>query len=101
MVKFSKQLDGQLVPEWRAAYVTYKLLKKDLKHMKEVVEEQRAREMGTGSPSFPIGTTTKRATNFGRVQDSLESFVALTGQALGGHKRRSRKDSVIQVPIRT
>ncbi|KAH9535736.1 hypothetical protein CY35_17G068900 [Sphagnum magellanicum] len=31
MVKFSKQLDMQLVPEWRGAYCQYKLLKKDLK----------------------------------------------------------------------
>ncbi|CAM6125906.1 unnamed protein product [Calypogeia fissa] len=95
MVKFSKQLDGQLVPEWRAAYLTYKLLKKDLKHMKQVVEDQRSRELS--SPSF--GTPGRRSTNFSRVQDSFGSFVALTGQALGGHIliRRSRRDSVVQV----
>ncbi|CAO2209239.1 unnamed protein product [Urochloa humidicola] len=31
MVKFSKQLEGQLVPEWKHAFVDYCLLKKDLK----------------------------------------------------------------------
>ncbi|KAH8936186.1 hypothetical protein BDL97_17G071600 [Sphagnum fallax] len=31
MVKFSKQLDVQRVPEWRSAYCQYQLLKKDLK----------------------------------------------------------------------
>jgi len=31
MVKFSKQFDAQLVPEWRHAYVDYQLLKKNIK----------------------------------------------------------------------
>lgn len=31
MVKFSKQFQGQLVPEWKDAFVDYGLLKKDLK----------------------------------------------------------------------
>ncbi|KAK4780877.1 hypothetical protein SAY87_016983 [Trapa incisa] len=31
MVKFSKQFDGQLVPEWKEAFVDYWQLKKDLK----------------------------------------------------------------------
>ncbi|KAL2613437.1 hypothetical protein R1flu_025129 [Riccia fluitans] len=35
MVKFSKQLEGQLVPEWRPAYVNYKNLKKELKRLKQ------------------------------------------------------------------
>ncbi|EEC69796.1 hypothetical protein OsI_00089 [Oryza sativa Indica Group] len=33
MVKFSKQFEGQLVPEWKHAFVDYSLLKKDLKRM--------------------------------------------------------------------
>lgn len=35
MVKFSKQLEVQLVPEWRGAYCQYKLLKKILNKIKE------------------------------------------------------------------
>lgn len=31
MVKFSKQFEGQLVPEWKEAFVDYCKLKKDLK----------------------------------------------------------------------
>jgi len=31
MVKFSKQFEGQLVPEWKDAFVDYWQLKKDLK----------------------------------------------------------------------
>ncbi|KAG6470638.1 hypothetical protein ZIOFF_071715 [Zingiber officinale] len=33
MVKFSKQFQGQLVPEWKEAFVDYWQLKKDLKRM--------------------------------------------------------------------
>lgn len=31
MVKFSKQFEAQVVPEWKEAFVDYKQLKKDLK----------------------------------------------------------------------
>ncbi|CAM6035388.1 unnamed protein product [Sphagnum compactum] len=34
MVKFSEQLEMQLVPEWRGAYCQYNLLKKDLKKIR-------------------------------------------------------------------
>ena len=34
MEKFSKQFEGQLVPEWKDAFVDYWQLKKDLKKMK-------------------------------------------------------------------
>jgi hypothetical protein len=33
MVKFSKQFEGQLVPEWKEAFVDYWQLKKDLKQI--------------------------------------------------------------------
>lgn len=34
MVKFSKQFEGQLVPEWKEAFVDYWQLKKDLKKIR-------------------------------------------------------------------
>ncbi|KAL6626582.1 hypothetical protein ACP70R_030308 [Stipagrostis hirtigluma subsp. patula] len=37
MVKFSKQFEGQLVPEWKHAFVDYCLLKKDLKRMQHAM----------------------------------------------------------------
>ncbi|CAO2193294.1 unnamed protein product [Urochloa humidicola] len=37
MVKFSKQLEGQLVPEWKHAFVDYCLLKKDLKRLQHAL----------------------------------------------------------------
>ncbi|KAG7032118.1 Phosphate transporter PHO1-like 1, partial [Cucurbita argyrosperma subsp. argyrosperma] len=33
MVKFSKQFEGQLIPEWKHAFVDYRQLKKDLKKL--------------------------------------------------------------------
>ncbi|KAF8723961.1 hypothetical protein HU200_020962 [Digitaria exilis] len=37
MVKFSKQFEGQLVPEWKYAFVDYCLLKKDLKRVQHAL----------------------------------------------------------------
>ncbi|RCV24303.1 hypothetical protein SETIT_5G073800v2 [Setaria italica] len=37
MVKFSKQFEGQLVPEWKHAFVDYCLLKKDLKRVQHAL----------------------------------------------------------------
>lgn len=34
MVKFSKELEAQLIPEWKEAFVNYKLLKKHIKRIK-------------------------------------------------------------------
>jgi hypothetical protein len=34
MVKFAKQLEGSLVPEWKGAYCNYKELKRDVKRIK-------------------------------------------------------------------
>lgn len=33
MVKFSRQFEGQLIPEWKEAFVDYWQLKKDLKKL--------------------------------------------------------------------
>ncbi|KAG0558028.1 hypothetical protein KC19_11G174000, partial [Ceratodon purpureus] len=35
MVKFSKQLEGSLVPEWKGAYCNYKVLKRDVNRIKQ------------------------------------------------------------------
>ncbi|OEL30811.1 Phosphate transporter PHO1-1 [Dichanthelium oligosanthes] len=37
MVKFSRQFEGQLVPEWKHAFVDYCLLKKDLKRVQHAL----------------------------------------------------------------
>ncbi|KAM0850359.1 hypothetical protein ACQ4PT_053141 [Festuca glaucescens] len=41
MVKFSKQFEGQLVPEWKEAFVDYWQLKKDIKNLQVATGEGR------------------------------------------------------------
>ncbi|CAM6021947.1 unnamed protein product [Sphagnum balticum] len=54
MVKFSKQLEGQLVPEWRDAYCNYKQLKKDVKRIKQ----DRLVQNGSTIPAGSAGSST-------------------------------------------
>eukprot|EP00253_Pinus_taeda_P032366 PITA_32366 len=67
MVKFQKQLEGQLVPEWRNAYVNYKQLKKIIGQIREqiVLEQQvgNATHGGQHRPTFSICTTRSRGGN--------------------------------------
>ncbi|KAF7095096.1 hypothetical protein CFC21_097338 [Triticum aestivum] len=42
MVKFSKQFEGQLVPEWKEAFVDYWLLKKDIKKLQAAAGAEAA-----------------------------------------------------------
>jgi hypothetical protein len=39
MVKFSKQFEGQLVPEWKEAFVDYWQLKRDIKNLQVAAGE--------------------------------------------------------------
>lgn len=41
MVKFEKLLEGEVVQEWRDAYVNYRQLKQDLKQLKDFFEKQQ------------------------------------------------------------
>lgn len=43
MVKFSKQFEAQLVPEWKEAFVDYWQLKKDIKRMQAPIENTAPR----------------------------------------------------------
>jgi hypothetical protein len=67
MVKFQKQLEGQLVPEWRNAYVNYKQLKKVVRQIRQqIVREQQAGNVVHGAqhkPTFSIRTTRSRGGN--------------------------------------
>jgi hypothetical protein len=56
MVKFSKQLEGQLVPEWRDAYCNYKQLKKDVKRIKQ----ERLLQNGSIIPAGSADSNTLR-----------------------------------------
>ncbi|GLJ27006.1 hypothetical protein SUGI_0529220 [Cryptomeria japonica] len=41
MMKFQKQLEAQLVAEWRNAYVNYKQLKKDIRQIREQIASKK------------------------------------------------------------
>ncbi|XP_074571359.1 phosphate transporter PHO1 homolog 1-like [Curcuma longa] len=52
MVKFSKQFEGQLVPEWKEAFVDYWQLKKDLKRMHVFNANNEAGNVVKPQPAF-------------------------------------------------
>ncbi|XP_071928748.1 phosphate transporter PHO1 homolog 1-like isoform X1 [Coffea arabica] len=76
MVKFSKQFEGQLVPEWKEAFVDYWQLKKDLKRIHLLNPENTS-------------------VNKQPKQESCFSFSSLRKFSLLGHQQREHK--VIQV----
>lgn len=53
MVKFSKQFEGQLVPEWKEAFVDYWQLKKDVKKLQAAAGDDAA--VALASPHQPTG----------------------------------------------
>lgn len=79
MVKFSKQFEGQLVPEWKEAFVDYWQLKKDLK---------RIHLLNSGNTS--VNKQPKQESCF-----SNTFFSSLTKLSLLGHQQREHR--VIQV----
>lgn len=50
MVKFSKQFEGQLVPEWKEAFVDYWQLKKDVKKLQTAAGESIVMPSAVSSP---------------------------------------------------
>ncbi|KAF8401951.1 hypothetical protein HHK36_012902 [Tetracentron sinense] len=65
MVKFSKELEAQLIPEWKDAFVNYWQLKKNVKNIKlsrRTAETQEKHDFGV-SILDPIRYVTKRITN--------------------------------------
>ncbi|KAL3679556.1 hypothetical protein R1sor_022512 [Riccia sorocarpa] len=73
MVKFGKELEAQLVQEWRSAYVDYKQLKRKIAAVKEAVADSPSVKH-PGSKNFTRQITRKVS----KVQDS---FVTATGRA--------------------
>ncbi|KAL8161361.1 hypothetical protein V2J09_012850 [Rumex salicifolius] len=60
MVKFSKQFEAQLIPEWKDAFVDYRKLKKELKKIHVLDTKQR-----TSSLSFIISSYLKKLSQLG------------------------------------
>jgi xenotropic and polytropic retrovirus receptor 1 len=49
MVKFSRELEAQLIPEWKEAFVNYKLLKKYIKKIKHALLQHPSSTDSTGT----------------------------------------------------
>ncbi|CAA2967145.1 phosphate transporter PHO1 homolog 1 isoform X2 [Olea europaea subsp. europaea] len=68
MVKFSKQFEGQLVPEWKEAFVDYWKLKKDLKKIHLLNNEKTESEKQTSSFSSKLVSYINKYTSLGPKQ---------------------------------
>ncbi|KAJ4710614.1 Phosphate transporter PHO1-like protein [Melia azedarach] len=90
MVKFSKQFEGQLVPEWKEAFVDYWQLKKDLKKIHLLNHNNNNDNNNSTSATTP--TTKKRRTSF------ANGFLSSLGKKFSsfGHQQH-REHGAIQV----
>ncbi|CAA2967077.1 phosphate transporter PHO1 homolog 1 isoform X2 [Olea europaea var. sylvestris] len=68
MVKFLKQFEGQLVPEWKEAFVDYWKLKKDLKKIHLLNNEKTENKKQTNYSSSTLVSTINKYTSLGMKQ---------------------------------
>ncbi|KAL2544646.1 SPX domain-containing protein [Forsythia ovata] len=68
MVKFSIQFQSQLVPEWKEAFVDYKLLKKDLEKIYLLSHETETSKKRNDSLSESIFSSVRKYNFLGRKQ---------------------------------
>nr|CAB3470482.1 unnamed protein product [Digitaria exilis] len=88
MVKFSKQFEGQLVPEWKEAFVDYWQLKKDVKKLQAAAGESVAVPSAVSSPwlrqTLPTAHWVHKKLMIDRsVDDAIVGEVYETGVADG------------------
>ncbi|OEL27639.1 Phosphate transporter PHO1-3 [Dichanthelium oligosanthes] len=89
MVKFSKQFEAQLVPEWKEAFVDYWQLKKDVKKLQAVTGDAIVVPAGVASPWLrqrpPIAAhwVHKKLVIDGRLDCTVAGEVYETGVADG------------------
>lgn len=72
MVKFAKQLELSLVPEWKDAYCNYKALKRDSKKVRDERVARRAQSAGAASMARS-GTLTRTVTRISTLKQSVAS----------------------------
>lgn len=65
MVKFSKQFEGQLVPEWKEAFVDYWQLKKDLKKIHLLNTNNTSTKHQNSSLSNTLMTSLRKFSAYG------------------------------------
>ncbi|KAK4376513.1 hypothetical protein RND71_002809 [Anisodus tanguticus] len=77
MVKFTKQFEGQLVPEWKEAFVDYWQLKKDLKKINFLNNNERTNNVDN--------MNTNKECSFSRILISSLRKLPLFGPQRGEH----------------
>ncbi|KAJ4818093.1 Phosphate transporter PHO1 1 [Rhynchospora pubera] len=82
MVKFSKQFEAQLVPEWKEAFVDYWLLKKDLKRM-QVVGDNKSDPHNRGTEPSLVHRLFKKRIPFFRSNGNREHGAIQVHRKLG------------------
>eukprot|EP01018_Ginkgo_biloba_P009841 Gb_33031 [translate_table: standard] len=70
MVKFSKQLEAQLIPEWKGAFVNYWQLKKDVKKIKLLRKKSSAKD-SAGHHDVPAKFNVFGCSTFAPITDYL------------------------------
>ncbi|KAJ3700733.1 hypothetical protein LUZ61_004438 [Rhynchospora tenuis] len=82
MVKFSKQFEAQLVPEWKEAFVDYWQLKKDLKRM-QVVGDNKTDPHNRGTEPSLVHRLFKKRIPFFRSNGNREHGAIQVHRKLG------------------
>ena len=73
MVKFSKELEAQLIPEWKDAFVDYRQLKKHVKKIKQTLSRTRLSD-GCDHIFRGNGGDLSRSSLMGSVRRFVETF---------------------------
>lgn len=92
MVKFEKLLEGELVPEWREAYVSYRHLKQDLKQIKYFFENHQYTKPALNhniSQEHVLSSFPSPLVDFRKLKHHLWSLWSQGGINLIIHQRRS------------
>lgn len=80
MVKFSKQLEAQLIPEWKDAFVNYWQLKKHIKRIKISRSSKHAPHHQDRNIGFSILDPIRLAAN--KISDCLSTTATKTPQII-------------------
>ncbi|KAL2631269.1 hypothetical protein R1flu_015955 [Riccia fluitans] len=75
MVMFQRQLEAELVPEWRKAYCKYKHLKRDLKRIRRISHSMVPQQPVSETPVFSLGALARRRTTIHPARkDAIEVY---------------------------
>lgn len=83
MVKFSKELEAQLIPEWKNVYVNYRQLKKHVKRIKLA-----RKPMSASDANYDFGRS---------IFDPVRDFFSRIYRKLNNGEEKPEIDQVINI----